>query len=361
MAPIHTALIGLLALSGVLAQVPSYTVTYTAYSKSINTLLEPSTTSTHSKLIDGLYDVGKATTLTADQNTTYYQFLDDLETNVINLNQTKNETTKLYLIGKRIALFNITQPEVFALVNQKNITGWSTLSNFIWITNIINQQQVLTMIAPENGNTFGVSLWQRMVRGALSMAFLGPEMLAFNQFWLNEGVPIVRDTTLSEKAKWAKVYAKFLDVLFTEHPDYYATFYSLDMDFWGSFYQMFETALIFYQDEHVSELVLGDVASCPLLIQFNATIFNKTVLLPNTVRGQFKQFYNALVKDFESTTTLDGRLEIIDGMFGKFIGLQWNYFRWFQYIGLGNFGNFQQLVLYIATKSIVGGSIPENG
>uniref|UniRef100_A0A7E4ZTS1 Secreted protein n=1 Tax=Panagrellus redivivus TaxID=6233 RepID=A0A7E4ZTS1_PANRE len=95
------ALIGLLTLGGAVAQfAPSYTVTYTAYSNSINTLLEPSTTSTHSKLIDGLYDVGKATTLTADQNTTYYQFLDDLETNVINLNQTKNETTKLYLIGK---------------------------------------------------------------------------------------------------------------------------------------------------------------------------------------------------------------------------------------------------------------------
>uniref|UniRef100_A0A7E4VFY0 COesterase domain-containing protein n=1 Tax=Panagrellus redivivus TaxID=6233 RepID=A0A7E4VFY0_PANRE len=200
-----------------------------------------------------------------------------------------------------------------------------------------------------------------MVRGALSVAFLGPEMLAFNKFWLNEGVPIVRDTTLSEKAKWAKVYAKFLDVFFTEHPDYYATFYSLDMEFWGSFYQMFETALIFYQDEHVSELVLGDVSSCPLLTQVFAAIKNKTLPFPNTVRAQIKQFYNALAQGFGTTTTLDGRLAIIDQQFGSFVGLQFNYFRWFQYVGLGNFGNFQQLVLYIATKSIVGGSIPENG
>uniref|UniRef100_A0A7E4WDU4 PMEI domain-containing protein n=1 Tax=Panagrellus redivivus TaxID=6233 RepID=A0A7E4WDU4_PANRE len=56
MAQIHIALIGLLALGGALAQVPSYTVTYTSYSESITTLLETSTTSTHCKLISGLYD-----------------------------------------------------------------------------------------------------------------------------------------------------------------------------------------------------------------------------------------------------------------------------------------------------------------
>uniref|UniRef100_A0A7E4VMZ6 Hyphal_reg_CWP domain-containing protein n=1 Tax=Panagrellus redivivus TaxID=6233 RepID=A0A7E4VMZ6_PANRE len=148
---------------------------------------------------------------------------------------------------------------------------------------------------------------------------------------------------------------------FVQHPSYYNLFYRLDFGIYGNFYQFFQNGLIYYQQSAVPNFVLGDVTTCPLLVQLNTSIYNKSLPFPNTVRAQLKQFYLAVYQSFETVTTLEGRFEFINAKFGEFCGLQPAYFGWFEYVKFGIFGRFTQIVEYWATRHICGGHFPWDG
>uniref|UniRef100_A0A914XYY9 Uncharacterized protein n=1 Tax=Panagrolaimus superbus TaxID=310955 RepID=A0A914XYY9_9BILA len=236
----------------------SYGAVFDPYSRrygickdTMETLLDVPSGSTSCKLVSGLYALSTKAAFTVSQNSTYVQWINKIETDVVKNTAISTKKAKLIKIAALFEQFQLEQTVIYSKVQYFNISTWGPFETIAQVSTEWNMQSSLELIVATSskGNCKLFDLLLSACSGD------SEKHTALSAFIESDLKMIVSDKTKSQTQVIKQIYKEFETKFFIGTKSSWKTyFYTLSLDGYFSFSQWSSVAVT-YERQTSIELV----------------------------------------------------------------------------------------------------------
>jgi hypothetical protein len=325
-----------------------YSRRYGVCKDTMDTLLDVPSGSTSCKLISGLYALSTKAAFTASQNSTYVQWINKIEVDVVKNTAITTKKAKFIKIAALFEKFQLEQSALYSKVQYFNISTWGPFETIAQISTEWNMQSSLELIVATSSKG-NCKLFDLLLSACSGDSEKHTALTAFIETKLKM---IVMDKSKTQVQVIKEIYKEFQTNFFVGTKSSWMTyFYTLSLEGYFSFSQWSSVAVTYERQTSIEVTLSGQGTDCPFIVSLNAALSSSAYT--TTQKGFIKQLSTYFTQQWSTVTTYEARLNLISMKFSESIDLSYSYFGCLNSINIQGFGSFWNLIIFSCQKNTI--------